>query len=74
MWSHVDSICFARGWSPKFATGLNVRMKIHCVAKLYAVLSVSTVKCLYSGGQNEGGRKAAPISISLFDFYDVKTL
>ena len=47
---------------------------VKCVAKVYAVLHVSTVKCLYSGGQNEGGRKAAPISISLFDFYDVKTL
>ena len=25
--------------------------EIHCVAKVYAVLPVSTVKCLYSGGQ-----------------------
>ena len=36
-------------------TTLNVRSErlyfIHCVAKVYAVLPVSTVKCLYSGGR-----------------------
>ena len=41
---------------------------------LYEVLPVSTVKCLCSGGRNEGGREATPTSISIFDFYGIKTL
>ena len=49
--------------------GLEPIKKIHCVAKVYTVLPVSNVKCLYSGG-----RKATPTSISIFDFYDIKTL
>ena len=44
---------------------------IHCVAKVYTVLPVSTVKCLYSGGR-EWGREATPTSISIFDFYGIK--
>ena len=45
---------------------------IHCVANVYALLPVSTVKCLCSGGRNEGGKKATPTSISILDFYDIK--
>ena len=49
------------------------RNYIHCVAKGYAFFPVSTVKCLYSRGR-ESGREATPTSISIFDFYDIKTL
>ena len=42
---------------------------IHSVAKVYAVLPFYNVKCLCSGG-----RKATPTSLSIFDFYGIKTL
>ena len=49
--------------------------KVHCVAKVYAVLPVSTVKCLdFPEVGNEGGREATPTSISIFEFYGIKTL
>ena len=41
---------------------------IHCVAKVFAVLPFYDVKCLCSGGRDEGGRKATPTSTSIFDF------
>ena len=44
-------------------------IKIHCAEKVYAVLPVSTVKCLCSGGQ-----EATLTSISIFDFFDIKAL
>ena len=46
---------------------------LHCVAKVYAVLPVSTVKFMRAG-MREGGREATPASISMFDFYDIKIL
>ena len=39
---------------------------VHCVANVYAVLPVSTVKFLCSGG-----REATPTSILIFDFYGI---
>ena len=35
---------------------------LHCVAKVYAVLLVSTVKCLYSGGRMREGGKPLPLA------------
>ena len=49
-------------------------MIIHCVANVYAVLPVSTVKCLCPEGRNEEGREATPTSISIFVFYDTLKL
>ena len=43
-------------------------LEIYCVAKVYAILLVSTVKYLYSGG-----REATPTNVSIIDFYDIKT-
>ena len=54
--------------------GVTLKINLHCVAKVYAVLPVSTVKCLYSGERGEGEWEATPTSISIFDFYDIKTL
>ena len=36
-----------------------VKQLLHYVAKEYAVLPVSTVKCLYSGRGNEGGKEGS---------------
>ena len=47
---------------------------IHSVAKVYAVFPFYDVKCLCSEGGNEGGREATPTSISILDFYGIKTL
>ena len=49
------------------------KSEIHCFANVYAVLPVSSVKCLCSRGW-EWGREATPSSISIFDFYGIKTL
>ena len=53
----------------------NIIGHLDCVAKLYAVLPVSTVKyfnilkCLYFGGREE------PLTnISIFNFYDIKNM
>ena len=50
------------------------RVHIHCVTKVHAVLPVSTVNAFVPEGGNEGEREATPTSISIFDFYDIKTL
>ena len=49
---------------------------LHCVAKVYAVLPVFAIKCLcmFWRAGYEGGRKTNHTSISVFDFYDLKTL
>ena len=39
-----------------------------------SVLPFYDVKCLCSGGRDEGGRKATPTSTSIFDFYGIKAL
>ena len=49
-------------------------MYVHSVAKVYAVLPFYDVNAYVLEGGNEGGRKATPTSISIFDFYGIKTL
>ena len=49
-------------------------LDLHSVENIYEVLPFYNVKCLCSRGGNEGGRKATPTSISIFDFYGIKTL
>ena len=56
-------------WLPRAWTTLHT----HCVANVYEVLPVSTVKCLCSEGR-EWGREATPTSISIFDCYDMDLL
>mgnify|MGYP001283515636 CR=1 FL=1 len=58
-----------------FHTGMLLYLssnKLHSVAKVYTVLPFYDVKCLCSGGRDEGGRKATPTSTSIFDFYGIK--
>ena len=58
-----------------FPIGMSIEMcYIHCVAKVYAVLPFYDVNAYVPEGRNEGGRKATPTSISIFDFFDIKTL
>ena len=51
------------------------------VLRRYTVLQMFTQFCLFllknayvAEGRNKGGREATPTSISIFDFYDIKTL
>ena len=52
----------------------DVPKDIHSVANVYAVLPFYNVKCLCPEGGNEGGWEATPTSISIFNFYGIKTL
>ena len=56
-----------------FYSDLGNLFDLHSVAKVYAVLPFYDVKCHVLEGGNEGGRKATPTSISIFDFYGIKT-
>ena len=58
----------------KIGQGYSQLPIIHCVANVYAVWPVYTVKRLCPEGGIEGGREATPTSISIFDSYDMKTL
>ena len=49
-------------------------MSIHSVANVYAVLPFYNVKAYVPEGGIEGGREATPTSISIFDFYGIKTI
>ena len=47
---------------------------LHCVANVYAVWPVYTVKCLYSRGWEWETKGATPTSISIFDSFDLKSV
>ena len=64
IWDFLQCACTLLTYSSK---------NIHCVANVYAVLPFYNVKCLCSGGR-EWRREATPTSISIFDFYGIKTL